>query len=211
MGVLRYLAACALAGGLIGRAFGVFARASFHWPHRLDQTPYWHQALVRALDAVEFPSLFALTLAAALGLWIGLRPKAIPPLPPRGWRVPTTLGVLLAAVAVLIAVPATKAPGGPLSGMVAAAMGALAAALLVRLWGEAGAAPGGFWRRLLAQLPLIGGGLLATSFASAFLGYRGGSSLIHAFALAIGIGLAIAELGLAVPIAAVAARRARHR
>ena len=72
---LRYLVACFAAGVMVGRLFGVFARARFHYPLRIDEAPYWQQAVLNALQVVEWPGLFGLTLAAALVLWRWLGPR----------------------------------------------------------------------------------------------------------------------------------------
>ncbi len=71
---LQYFAACAVAGVIVGRGFGVFARARFHYPLRLDDASYWHRMALNALEVVEWPGLFGLTLACALALWMWLRP-----------------------------------------------------------------------------------------------------------------------------------------
>ena len=205
MALLRYLAACAVAGVVVGRAFGEFARAAFHYPFRLDATPYWHQALLRALEVVEFPGLFALTLASSLGLWAWLRPKSSPPVQ-AARRSPVIFG-LLAAIASLIVMPVTNRPGQALAGVAAGLMGALVAALLMAFWREASEenrSVGGRWQR---QLPLAAGHLAATSAAALSLGYRGESALVHAIALLIGFGIFGVEVVLAAAIAGVASRR----
>jgi hypothetical protein len=75
MRVLRYLVACAAAGAIVGRAFGEFARARFHYPLRLEDVSPWHRTLLRVLEVVEWPSLFGLTLATSVVLWVLLKPR----------------------------------------------------------------------------------------------------------------------------------------
>ena len=78
MRALPYLIACAGAGVIIGPAYGAFARAPFHWPLRLDDVSAMHRAALNLLAVVEWPALFALTFAAAFGLWLVLTPGRTP-------------------------------------------------------------------------------------------------------------------------------------
>jgi hypothetical protein len=201
---LRYLVACAAAGVMVGRLFGVFARARFHYPPRIDEAPYWQQALLNALQVVEWPGLFGLTLATALVLWRWLGPRAT-----GRARSSTPLALLAGAfgvVGALIVVPLTNRPGGAVAGGIAALMGVLVAVLLMAFWRAASGASRSVLSRWLSQLPLAAGHLVATSAAGLSLGYRGESAMIHGLALIIGIGLFVAEGLLAGVVAAVAKR-----
>ena len=208
MRVLGYLAACTVAGVAVGRAFGAFARASFHYPARLQDAPRAQQALLAALDVVEWPGLFALTLLCALGLWRLLRPAAWPPTRPAGrWTAGLTFAGL-ALAALQLVVPATHRPGRVLGAGAALLLAALGAGVVLRLWGEARAAGGPYRGRLWAQMPLALGHLVATSAAALSLGYRGESGLVHGIALLVGIGVFLCELALALALASASARYA---
>ena len=78
MRALPYLIACAGAGVIIGPAYGAFARAPFHYPLRLDDVSAMHRAALNVLAVVEWPALFAITFAAAFGLWFVLTPRRTP-------------------------------------------------------------------------------------------------------------------------------------
>jgi hypothetical protein len=155
--VLRYLAACVVAGGLVGRAFGVFARARFHYPLRRADVSEAHRALLDALDVVEWPGLFVLTLLVSLALWRWLRPTSRPRVANgRGSAGAATFAVCF-AVGLLVIVPATNPEGRLLAGVFAAFVAAVIASLLRRSWLEARAAAGPFRRRVAAQLPVAAG------------------------------------------------------
>ena len=202
MRTISYLFACAIGGAIVGIAFGRFARASFHYPLRPDAASPAHQAVLSALDVVEWPTLFALTLGLALALWVWSRPPRGGPSPSR--RVAMSLVGFLGTIAALLVFPQTNDPGATLAAVVAALMGALVAALLLTLWREATRGTGSIRDRWLRQLPIGTGHLLSTTTASLSLGYRGESALIHGIALLIGLGLFVAEMTAAIAIAGLA-------
>jgi predicted permease len=201
--VLRYLAACVVVAAVVGRAFGTFARASFHYPARPSDVSAAHRALLGALDVVEWPGLFALTLLVSLLLWRWLRPASLPPVAHGSMRAGAGTFAACLVVALLVILPPTRPEGRPLAAVAAAAMAAVAASLVGRLRAEARAASGPFWRRLSAQLPVVTGHLAATSAASLFLGYRGESALVHGIGLLVGIGLFLGELAWCLLTAAL--------
>ena len=105
---LRYLVACAAAGVMVGRLFGVFARAGFHYPLRIDEAPYWQQAVLNALQVVKWPGLFGLTLAAALVLWRWLGPHTTARA--RSSKPIAMLAGTFGVVGAIIVVPLTNQP-----------------------------------------------------------------------------------------------------
>jgi hypothetical protein len=201
--VAGYLAACVVAGAVLGRAFGRFVRAGFHYPARASDVSAAHRALLDALDVVEWPGLFVLTLLAALALWRWLRPRSLPPAPPATRRARATAFAACLAVAVAVTVPQTRPGGRLLAALAAAASAAVAASLLGRLRAEARAASRPFAKRLAAQLPVVTGHLAATAAASMSLGYRGESALVHGIGLVVGIALFGVELVWCLLTAAV--------
>jgi hypothetical protein len=168
--------------------------------------PWWHQAVLEALDVVEWHGLFFLTLAASLGLWLWLGSRASRSLVASSWRSALWLSGGLAATAAFLFFPGRSPEGLVLLGLIVAILGALAAALLLTLWNEACAARGGVVARWWAQVPVSGGHLMATSAAGVSLGYRGESALVHAIALVIGVGVFLVELVIALPLAVIASR-----
>lgn len=211
-GVLRYLAACAVAGVIAGRGFGAFARARFHYPLRLDDASYWHRTALNALEVVEWPSLFGLTLACALALWRWLPFASLVPGLSRGELAQDRpVGALVCgvciAVAMLIAVPATNQPGRLLSAFLAGLLGLVAAALLLTFWRQALTENRSVLARWLSQLPLAAGHLAVMATAALSLGFRGESALVHGIALLVGIAIFVVELLVALVIAALANRR----
>ena len=214
---------------IVGRGFGVFARARFHYPLRLDDASYWHRTALNALEVVEWPCLFGLTLACALALWQWLKPfdardelaqnrpfdSPVPSLSreelAQDRRVSVFVCGFCVGVAMLIVVPATNQPGGLLSALLAGLLGVLAAALLVMFWREASTGHRRVLARWLSELPLAGGHLVVTATAAVSLGYRGESALMHGIALLVGIAIFVVELLVALVIAALANRRVRFR
>jgi hypothetical protein len=205
--VLRYLACCVVAAAVVGRAFGAFARASFHYPARRSDVSAAHQAALDALDVVEWPGLFALTLLVALLLWRWLRPTSLPPVARGTARAGAGTFTACLAVALLVTVPPTRPEGRPLAAVAAAALAAVTASLIGRLRREARAAAGPFRRRFTAQLPVVTGHLVATAAASFSLGYRGESALVHGIGLLVGIALFAGELAWCLLTAAVTGAR----
>lgn len=212
MRTLRYLAACLVAGLPLGWMFGEFARARFHYPPRREAVAWWHQALLEALDVVEWPAFFALALAVALGLWAWFDRQGGRGRRSRGGRSAVVAAGLLALTGALLGASGSAGHGRPLAALAGALMGALLAVLLRVLWSEAAvAAPRTILARWAAQLPPTGGQLLVTSVASMSLGYRGESALFHGIALLIGFALFAAEQVVALAIAVLVGRRAPGR
>jgi hypothetical protein len=207
MRAAAYLALCAGAGALVGRGFGAFARAPFHFPLRRTDASPAHQALLEALDVVEFPALFGLTLACALVLWAWMeRRRAGPRVAPRAALL---LLALCAAPGAAITANAADRPGRLLAAAGGAALGALVGWMLLSFWRAAAGGGASIAARWASQLPLAAGHLAATAAASMSLGYRGESSLIHGIALLIGLGLFGVELVVAsIVSAAFSPRRA---
>jgi hypothetical protein len=206
--VIGYLAACAAAGAVVGRAFGAFARAPFHYPFALQDVSPARRALLEALDAFEWPALFGLTLACSLALWAWLRPRTQESVPRPSGRAITGLLAVFAAGGALAGVLAVDGAGGLLAALPGGALGSIVAALLGSSWREAASARtvGARWLR---QMPLAAGHLVTTSVAALSLGYHGESALIHAVALAAGFGLFASELLLALAIAVLVAHTGR--
>lgn len=205
--MLRYLASSVVVAAVVGRAFGAFARASFHYPARRSEVSAAHRAALDALDVVEWPGLFALTLLVALLLWRWLRPTSRPPVARGSVRAGAVTFTACLAVALLMTIPATSPEGRPLAVVAAAALAAVTASLIGRLRREAQAASGPFRRRFTAQLPLVTGHLVATAAASLSLGYRGESALVHGIGLLVGISLFVGEVGWCLLTAALTSAR----
>jgi hypothetical protein len=207
--VAAYLAACTGAGVIVGRAFGAFARAPFHYPLRLEDVAPAHRALVTALDVVEWPALFGLTLACALSLWAWLEPaRAASP------RRPVARGRALfvaasAAIGAAVAGSASASAGRAIAVAVGGALGALTAAMVLTLRRAAAAGGGATGARWLRQALLAAGHFATTAAAALSLGYRGESALVHGLVLLAGAGLFFAELAVALLLAILASRRQR--
>lgn len=202
--VVVYLALSAGSGVVIGSTFGAFARAPFHYPLRMQDVSATHRALLAALDVVEWPLLFGLTLACALALWALFRPRPPSRVPAAAPRAVVFVTAGLAALGALVSATSASEPGREIAALLGGVLGAIAAGLILSLWREAVARPGPVGGRWLRQLPLAAGHLFATSTAAMSLGYRGESSLIQGFMLVIGVGLFCAVLVLALVVALLA-------
>lgn len=202
--IALYLGLCAGTGVIVGRAFGAFARLPFHYPARPEAVSSAHRALVDALEAVEFPALFGLTLACALVLWAWIVPRHATRR--AGWRATALLLASCTVAGASIAADAADRPGRTLAAIGGATLGALAAAMLTTFWREAAEAGRSMASRWSSQVPPAAGHLAATSAAALSLGYRGENSLIQGFALIVGIGIFCAELTLALIVGALGRR-----
>jgi hypothetical protein len=204
--IAAYLALCIGAGVIVGRAFGAFARAPFHYPFRLQDVSPAHRAVVTALEVVEWPAFFGLTLACALSLWAWLAPAqaAAPRRPvPRGRAIPVAA---FAASGAIVAGCASDSPGRGIAAAVGGSLGALTGVMVLKLRREAVDGAGSIGARWLRQAPLAAGHFATTAAAALSLGYRGESALVHGLALLAGAGMFFAELAVALPLAILASR-----
>jgi hypothetical protein len=204
--VLFYLALCGTAGILLGRAFGEFARAAFHYPFNYTTVSPRHRAVLAALDVVEWPSLFVLALITALALWRSVRPRARPSISEEGggwWTITFLVALAIAEIATL---PAARPEGR----WIVVGWGVAAAAavtwLIQQLWREATAARPTVWRRTAGQLPVAAGHLTVSAIASGFLGFRGESALVHGIMLMVAAAVFAVEIVWILLTAAIAQR-----
>ena len=196
---------------MLGRAFGAFSRAGFHYPFNYMTVSPWHRAVLAALEIVEWPSLFVLALITALALWRWLRPRTLPSRSEVPGRARTTTFLVALAIAWLATLPATRPEGRWIVGAWSVAAAAAATWLVRQLWSEATAARRSLVPRVAAQVPVVAGHFAVSATASGFLGFEGESALVHAFMIVAAAAVLAAEIVWVFLTAAIAQRLDAYR